>query len=117
MSNISNEVHAPPSLPTDHFVLSIAKLPLEHISRLGKWVKTIRKNCKKKVILPLSPLVTHGWNRKPLGWDHSNLKWFYPIWPGLDESLNHTSDQSRVKWRLDWGDRGDHELEASELVT
>jgi hypothetical protein len=58
-----------------------------------------KSNREQETTLPISALVARGWNRVPLGWDHTNMKWYYPIWPELDSS--------RMKLRLDWGDGHD----------
>jgi len=63
----------------------------------------------------MSALMPHDWNCKPLGWDHTNMKWYYPIWLELDDKLDHPSDGSRIRWRLDWGDGGGHDLEVSDI--
>ena len=63
--------------------------------------------------LPISTLVSHGLKHRPLGWDHTNMEWYSPIWPELDFKLGRSSDESRMRWRLDWGDEDGHNLEKS----
>jgi len=62
----------------------------------------------------MSALVAHGWHREPLGWDHTNMKWYYPIWPELDDNLESPLDRSKIRLKLDWGDGGGHNSEASD---
>jgi hypothetical protein len=57
--------------------------------------------------VPVSTLVSHGWNRRNVGWDHTSLKWYYPVWLKLDSNLDHSSDKSMTKWILDWKDEDD----------
>lgn len=57
--------------------------------------------------VPVSTLVSHGWNRRNVGWDHTKLKWYYPVWPKLDCNLDPSSDHSTMKWILDWKHEGE----------
>ncbi len=63
--------------------------------------------------LPFSTLVACG-SRMPLGWDHTNMKWYYPIWPELDDKLR-PSDKSKMRWRLDWEDEDGHDSETTGI--
>jgi len=63
--------------------------------------------------LPVTTLVSHGSKRRPIGWDRTNMKWYYPIWPELDAKLGRSSDKLGMNWRLDWGDDGAHDSEMS----
>lgn len=61
--------------------------------------------------VPISKLVSHGWSRRSVGWDHTRLKWYHPVWPELDFNLDRSSDNSTMKWILDWKDE-DETVEA-----
>jgi hypothetical protein len=67
--------------------------------------------------VPVSTLVSHGWNRRNVGWDHSRLKWHYPVWPKLDSNLDRSSDKSTMKWILDWKDDDDDEVVPTEAIS
>ena len=49
--------------------------------------------------VPVSTLVSHG---RSVGWDHTRLRWYYPIWPKFNSNLDRSLDKSTMKWILDW---------------
>jgi len=75
------------------------------IQRLFKGTK------EQETTLPVSTLASHGLRRSIIGWDHTNMNWYGPIWPELDCTLGRSSDKLRMKWRLDWGDEDVHASE------
>jgi len=93
------------SLPKDHFMFATATPPglrVKGTRCLTRWAKKLFKG-RKETTLPMSALVACGWHREPLGWDHTNMKWYYPIWPELDDNLESPLDRSKIRLRLDWG--------------
>jgi len=68
---------------------------------------------QQETTLPVSTLASHGLRPSPIGWDHTHMRWYGPIWPELDCTLGHSSDKLRMKWRLDWGDEDVHDSETS----
>ena len=80
---------------------------------LRSWGERVFKgNREQETKLPFCTLVSCG-NRTPLGWDHTNMKWYYPIWPELDDKLGLPSEESKMRWRLDWEDENGHDSETS----
>jgi len=102
----------PLTSPKDHFVFAGATLPNTPKRR---WTERFFNATSRRqdVTLPISTLVARGWNRTPLGWDHTNMKWYYPVWPELDGNLGCLLDESSVRLMLDWGD-GDSEASDSK---
>jgi len=76
---------SPSPLPEEHFMFAATAVPHAHLieaksSRLRTWRKRLFKRDKEKeATLPMPMLMARG--REPLGWDHTNMKWYYPIWP------------------------------------
>jgi len=46
-------------------------------------------------------MVLRGWNHKDLGWDTTEKRWYYPIWPKLNSEFNR-NDESSMRWKLEW---------------
>jgi len=82
------------------------------------WVRRLIKGLFKgtrqqETTLPVSTLASDALRRSAIGWDHTNMNWYCPLWPELDCTLGHSSDKLRMKWRLDWGDEDVHDSETS----
>jgi hypothetical protein len=63
-----------------------------------------RKGVEQVEPVPMHGLVFRGWNRKDIGWDHREQRWYHPVWQKLDPAL--LPDESRAKWKLDWEHEG-----------
>jgi hypothetical protein len=72
---------------------------------------------QQETTLPVSTLASHAMRRSAIGWDHTNMNWYCPLWPELDCTLGHSSDKLRMKRRLDWGDEDVHDSETSVAKT
>jgi hypothetical protein len=93
-------------LKKDRFIFSTAMTPEPNMGRkMSKFFKRLLsrglEGTEQVEPVPMHRLVSRGWNRKDIGWDHREQRWYHPVWPKLDPALS-LSDESGAKWKLDW---------------
>lgn len=94
----------------DRFVFSTATMPEPEVGTRTFFDRLLsrepnipykgRKGIEQEQPVPVRRLVCRGWNRKDIGWDHRERRWYHPVWPRLDCTLS--PDESKAKWKLDW---------------
>ena len=112
------------SLLQDHYVFAAAAAPTTSKMKNSSWVERSKQRLfrvkgtgEQEMTLPVSTLVSLGSQPTPLGWDHTNKKWYYPIWPELDCNLSPSLDKLTTRWKMEWGDEAGRAMDSETSGT